>query len=459
MHWLTTALIPAAALLWEPVAGDTTPKYNPLPPLREQARIQDAWTEERKAGIPALLKKHGVEAWVVSQREYAEDTVFWSLKPASTFSARRRTTCLFLAEPLAASGANAEGTLPQQPGCIVGWTADVWKTLKAQLEAADPATVAVNAHPEIAFASGLHAGEYQAMANGLGGAWTSRMVVKPEIAVEFVATQPRSKLPRYREVMETAWAMIARGFSEAAVVPGQTTTEDLEWWFREEMLAHNFTTWFAPSVSVVDQTLPWDAEMKTEMDTGAGEGAGGRIIEYGDMLHVDFGLTAMGLNTDTQHLGYVLRPGEEDVPQGLKDGLKKGNKLQDIVRKNLAVGKTGNEMLKASLGEMHAEGIQGRVYSHPIGDWGHAAGPLVGMTNMQDYVPASGELVAVPNMWFSVELLVEHYVPERNQTLWFALEEDVYWAGEGKGWQWVYGRQEEFHLVKAVKKHEATEEL
>ncbi|KDN63753.1 putative xaa-Pro aminopeptidase family enzyme [Colletotrichum sublineola] len=460
MHWLTTALIPAAALLWGPVAGDPTPKYNPLPPLREQARIQDAWTAERKAGIPALLKRHGVDAWVVSQREYAEETVFWSFKPASTFSARRRTTCLFLAEPLAleSPGANSsEGSLPRQPGCIVGWTTDVWETLKAQLDAADPATVAVDAHPEIAFASGLHAGEYQAMANGLGGTWTSRMVVKPEIAVEFIATQPRSKLPRYREVMETAWAMIARGFSEAVVVPGKTTTGDLEWWFREEILAHNFTTWFQPSVSVVDQTLPWDAAM--EMETSAGEGAGGRVIEYGDMLHVDFGLTAMGLNTDTQHLGYVLRPGEKDVPQGLKDGLKKGNKLQDIVRRNIAVGKTGNEMLKASLGEMHAEGIQGRVYTHPIGDWGHSAGPLIGMTNMQDYVPASGELVAVRNMWFSVELLVEHYVPERNQTLWFALEEDVYWAGEEKGWQWVYGRQEEFHLVEAVTKPETMEEL
>ncbi|TIC97350.1 hypothetical protein CH35J_007610 [Colletotrichum higginsianum] len=465
MHWLTTFVPAVTALLWEPVLGDPTPKYNPLPPPREQARIQNAWTEERKAGIPALLKKHGVEAWVISQREYAEETVFWSLKPASTFSARRRTTCLFLAEPLAALSSSTssppEGSFAstQQPGCVVGWTSDVWATLKSQLEAANPATVAVDAHPEIAFASGLHAGEYRAMAAGLGGEWTSRMVVKPEIAVEFIATQPRSRLPRYRKIMETAWAMIARGFSAHAVVPGRTTTADLEWWFREEMLAHNFSTWFHPSVSVVDEALPWAAEMGTEVEAGAHEGAGGRVIQYGDMLHVDFGLTAMGLNTDTQHLGYVLRPGEKDVPQGLKDGLKKGNRLQDIVRRNIAVGRTGNEMLKASLGEMHAEGIQGRVYTHPIGDWGHSAGPLIGMTNMQDYVSASGELAAVRNMWFSVELLVEHYVPERNQTLWFALEEDVYWAGEEKGWQWVYGRQEEFRLIKTAETQGTMEEL
>lgn len=318
------------------------------------------------------------------------------------------------------------------------------------------------------------------MASGLGGFWTSRMVSKPEIAVEFIASQPASKIPRYREIMETAWAMIARGFSAEAVYPGVTTTEDLEWWFREEIIAHNFSTWFQPSVSVVDEASPFAASMDVGGDVGTmgGSAGGGRVIQYGDMLHVDFGLTAMGLNTDTQHLGYVLRPGEDDVPESLKEGLRKGNKVQDIVRRNIAVGKTGNEMLTAVTGEMREAGIEGRVYTHPIGDWGHSAGPVIGelvsfllrrerlltslctgMTNMQEYVPATGELAAIPSMWFSVELFVEHYVPERNKTLWFALEEDVYWAGEQEGWQWVYARQEEFHLIKAAEKQEAMEEL
>src|SRR2546429_3757796 len=42
----------------------------------------------------------------------------------------------------------------------------------------------------------------------------------------------------------------------------------------------------------------------------------------GDVLHCDFGITALGLNTDTQHMGYVLRPGERDVPEGLKLALR-----------------------------------------------------------------------------------------------------------------------------------------
>jgi methionine aminopeptidase len=107
-----------------------------------------------------------------------------------------------------------------------------------------------------------------------------------------------------------------------------------------------------------------------------------KTIKYGDLLHVDFGVTALGMNTDTQHLAYVLQPGgtKEDIPEGLKDGLKKVNRLQDIVKANMVIGKTGNEILKYSLKQAENEGIYGRIYCHPIGDWGHSAGTLIGMS-------------------------------------------------------------------------------
>jgi Xaa-Pro aminopeptidase len=105
------------------------------------------------------------------------------------------------------------------------------------------------------------------------------------------------------------------------------------------------------------------------------------IIHFGDMLHVDFGVTALGMNTDTQHLAYVLYPGEteKDVPKGLLDGLKKVNRLQDIARDNMKVGATGNDILKWSRKEMEKEDIEGSIYSHSIGDWGHSAGTVIGM--------------------------------------------------------------------------------
>jgi hypothetical protein len=174
----------------------------------------------------------------------------------------------------------------------------------------------------------------------------------------------------------------------------------------------------------------------------------GMIIERGDVLHTDFGITAMRLNTDTQHMGYVLRAGETDVPAGLKLALENGNRLQDIVLARLQPGRTGNEILADSLKAMAAAGINGTVYSHPIGDHGHAAGPLIGLWDHQDGVAGRGDVKVIPTSWFSIELSARTAVPEwKNQEVQMGLEEDASVDAEGHA-SWVLSRQTEFHLVR-----------
>jgi hypothetical protein len=242
----------------------------------------------------------------------------------------------------------------------------------ALLEKHNPATIAINAHPEIAFSSGLHAGELDAISTALGSHWSSKFVVKPMLGVEFIGTQRDARLPWYKKLQETAWAIIDEGFSEKVITPGKTTTTDVEWWMREQIQALNYTTWFQPDVSIIGADPFPPPEQGTPNE---------RVIQYGDYIHVDFGVTALGMNTDTQHLGYVLHPGEteDDVPEGLKEGLRKGNRLQDIVRAKMVPGQTGNEILKATLAQMEEEGIGGKIYCHAIGDWGHSAGTVIGM--------------------------------------------------------------------------------
>ncbi|CAG8979828.1 hypothetical protein HYALB_00002600 [Hymenoscyphus albidus] len=299
-------------------------KYHHLPPLREQAAIQDAWTAERISNIPNILKKYNADAWLMTQKEYAEDTVFWSLKSATQFFARRRTVDLFIA--------NASPGTKSSYNWIDN-TNEVWTELLDILESQNISRIAINADEGSAFSSGLHVGELEMLKEKLGKGWVEKFVVERMVAVEFVATMVEGRLGWYRKLQETAWAMITEGFSSSVIEPGKTTTADVEWWLREKILHMNYTTWFQPTVSVLGEKSPLEI---------ASTGPPG--IEFGDLLHVDFGVTALGMNTDTQHLAYVLGPGEteEDILTGYLDGLKKVNRLQDILKSNMVVGVSGN---------------------------------------------------------------------------------------------------------------------
>jgi hypothetical protein len=171
------------------------------------------------------------------------------------------------------------------------------------------------------------------------------------------------------------------------------------------------------------------------------------VIERGDLLWTDFGVIAQRLKTDTQHLGYVLRPGETGVPEGLRRCLATSNAMQDIQLSEMTPGRTGNEALAAALARMDAEGIDGTLYSHPIGDHGHGAGPLIGLWDRQEGVPGRGDAVIRPSTWFSIELQARLPIPEwGGDVASCRQEEEAYLDADGAR-HWVFRRQERFHLV------------
>ena len=208
----------------------------------------------------------------ISQREYAEDTVFWALKEYEQFSARRRTTQLFLANPTSDSPSSYEW---------IDNTPLVWSELKAVLAEQQPRTIALNTHTELAFSSGLHAGELDAVKAALGEELTDRFVLEPMLAVEVVATMVDSRLGWYRKLMETAWAIIEEAFSSKHITPGETTTLDLEWWMRERIQSLNYTTWFQPSVYILTEN---DCSMCSPPRTKRFPGDKDHVIQYGDII-------------------------------------------------------------------------------------------------------------------------------------------------------------------------------
>jgi Xaa-Pro aminopeptidase len=423
----------------------------PLPPLREQATIQQEWLKLRlERVLPTLMRRDGVQMWLIICREYNEDPVFFSLVSATQFAARRRTIYVFFdrgekdgIERLALGGGAPGGlyTVYRDPEVENRelWGQGQWALLKKLIEERQPKTIAIDISHTHAFSDGLSASEYEQLADVLGEKWRSRFVRAENLALDYVSIRLPEMLPNYRQMMETVHWLIQRAFSNEVITPGKTTNDDIVWWLRQTVNDMGLGTWFHPTVRVQRQGMPFGSILSARAET---------VIERGDVLHVDFGITAMRLNTDTQHMGYVLKAGEKDVPAGIKKALANTNRMQDILLERMRPGRSGNEVLADALAATKAAGINGTIYSHPIGDHGHGAGPLIGLWDRQQGVPGRGDVPILPNTWFSIELSAQTEVPEwGGQPLWVGQEEDAVIDTDGKI-NWVLARQTQYHLVK-----------
>ncbi len=421
----------------------------PLPPLREQAETQQQWLKLRlERVLPQLMRKHGVQMWLVICREYNEDPVFFSLVSPTVMSARRRTILVFYdagekgIERLALGGGSNGGLYtvyrdPDNPGREIYGDAQ-WTELRKIVEARKPATIGVNVSHTHAFSDGLSVAEWEKLKDALGP-WADRVTRPENLALEYISVRVPEMMPLYKRMVETAHSLIRRAFSNEVITPGKTTNEDVVWWLRQQVANVGLDTWFQPSVRV---QKPGKAGVSLIREDGPA------VIDRGDVLHVDFGVKAMRLNTDTQHMGYVLRDGETTVPAGIRTALSNANALQDIVLANLKAGLSGNDVLARSLARMKVAGLKGSVYTHPVGDHGHGAGPLIGLWDRQQGVPGRGDVVVLPNTWFSIELNVATPVPEwGGKELWVGEEEDVAVDGDGRA-AWIQPRQTEYHLIK-----------
>ena len=445
---LTTGPAALAAQAPAYVPDGVPARIHPLPSLREQAAEQQAWLELRIGRVlPKLMAEYDVRMWILSMREYAEDPVFRSITSPTTFAARRRSIYVFTrqddgtVERLALGGTSQGGVFqayrstrpaPTRPTAeLVG--NEQWRLLRELVEERDPENIVLNIDPDWAFSDGLHAGEREALEEALGPELLARVRREPRLAMNYIALRLPEMMPRYRKIQETVHAVISEAFSNAVITPGRTTTEDVRWWMRQRVRDLGYTTWFLPSVGV--------------QRAGDVPSDGPAVIERGDLLWTDFGVVALNLHTDTQHLGYVLREGETEVPAGLRQCLANSNRLQDILLAHMEPGLTGNVILANTLAQMRAEGIDGTVYTHPIGDHGHGAGPLIGRWDGQEGVPVRGDAVLLPSTWHSIELQATTPIPEWGGKPASCRQEEEAYLDTGGERHWTFRRQSSFHLV------------
>ncbi len=417
--------------------------------MRQRAEMEDKLLDIRfQRVIPEIMRREGIDMWILICREYNEDPVLKTMLPATWLSARRRTILIFH-DKGEAQGVEKIAIARYDVGRFFkgAWIPerepDQFKRLAREIIDRNPKKIALNYSVNYGHADGITHTEYELFKNALPTKFHDRIVSAERLAVAWLETRTPEEMMIYRQICRIAHEIIEEGLSEKVIHIGITTSKDVEWWYRERIAELKLDTWFHPSVTIQrqDGALQKDSNFSTRPDEVT--------ILAGDLVHVDFGITYLGLNTDTQQHLYVLKPTEKDAPEGLKNALKIANRLQDHLTNNFKTGKTGNEILRDALAQSKAEGINGTIYTHPIGMHGHAAGPTIGMWDNQGDTKGAGDYPLYPNTAYSIELNAAVEVPEwNNKLVRIMLEEDGFFDGE-KFW-YIDGRQTKLWLLPRV---------
>lgn len=417
--------------------------------MRERAQVIDQWLEERvETVLPDLMQRSGIDMWVLISREYNEDPVLKTFLP-STWQSARRTTILVVHDPGEGKPLETFAMARYGVGKLFkkAWDKeaepDQWKALTEMIIEKDPQKIGINKSSTFALADGITATHYDLLMEYLPKKMHNRVVNAEDLAIGWLETRTASEMMVYQNIVRMAHQIIAEGFSEKVIQPGVSTTDDVVWWYRDRIRELGFTAWFHPSVSIQRKDPESFEHLRAFSDRPEDD-----VILQGDLLHVDFGITYLRLNTDTQQHAYILKPGEKDPPAFLQEAFKKGSRVQDILTDNFIAGRTGNEILKATLDQCEVEGLKGVIYTHPIGFHGHGAGPTIGLWDQQGGVPGKGDYPLYKNTAYSIELNAGVYLEEWGKEIRIMLEEDAFFDGENT--YYIDGRQTEIMTIPRV---------
>lgn len=397
--------------------------------------------------LPPLMRRADIDMWVIMSREYNEDPVLKTMLPSSWLSARRHTMLVIYnpgnGQPLErlAVARYAVGDLFEK-----AWDkeqqGDQWAALANVIVKRNPRKIGINTSESFALADGMTSTEKTQFMKALPVKYHKRVVSAEMLAIGWLETRSELEMLHYSDLAEVGHNLIARAFSNEVIIPGKTTTEDVVWWLRDKTTELGLTNWFHPTVSIQRA----DNKEFNQIEAFS-KRSGANVIQPGDLLHVDFGITYLRLNTDQQQHAYVLEPGETSPPKELTEALAKANRLQTILTNNFKSGRSGNAILLRSREQAIEEGINPSIYTHPLGFHGHGAGPTIGMWDAQEGVPVQGDYPLYPNTAYSIELNAASYIPHWNKEIRIMLEEDAYF--DGSTVKYLHGRQTALHLIRS----------
>jgi hypothetical protein len=404
--------------------------------VKEQANtINEVLTDRIDNLLPKLMDEAKIDCWLIISREYNEDPIIKTFLPAEWLAARRTTILVFYRDKKNES-IHSYAIARYQVGKRIqaAWDPEKepnqWKALSKLIDSLNPNQIALNTSKDYGHADGLHLTEFNELKNAMTPSQLNKIVSAEKLGVAWLETRTAKEMTIFPTLLAISHQIIKEGFSNRVVQPNETSTNDLVWWFRQKVSDLGLSTWFHPSIEI-------QRRVHNEKDA---------IIRPGDLLHVDFGISYLRLNSDVQEHAYVLLPNETTAPAELVTAFNKTNRLQDILTSNFKTGRTGNAILAASIQQAKAEGIQPSIYTHPIGFHGHAAGTTIGMWDMQQGVPGTGDYAMRPNTCYSIELNATHTISGWNRPLRIALEQNGCY--NGSNFEYLDGRQKTIHLIQ-----------
>ncbi len=408
--------------------------------LREQSTLITELVRDRlETVLPLAMNEANLDMWIILCQEDDLDPIFKTMIPMDCWTPILQVIVFVNEGNGIIKRYNISGTdtkdLYERP--YIGQLEEKqWQILLDLVKKRDPKTIGVNIGSVKWCGGGLTYNLYQQLKEKLPHQYSERLVSAERAAIRWGATLTRREINLFRHVIKIAHFIISDCFSCKAITPGVTTVEDLVWFYWQRAIDLGLDLSFRPYFTVIREGMETEFSVTRK-----------KIILPGDVIHCDVGIKYLRLNSDNQHLAYILKRGETEPSAGLQSLMEQTNRLQDIFMSEFQKDISGNILLQNILQKARKEGIPNpRVYSHSLGLFLHQPGPLIGLPWEQEKPLPRGETLINYNYAFTMELSTESQIKEwNNQSVRCSMEEPVFFSEEGC--HTLNGRQTEFYLI------------
>ena len=422
-------------------AADQKPSTVHLPTWSQQIAIREGWLAKRHAMLLDMMRRHNIDMWIIVNEEFHNDPLTEYIAPPRPYTGNRDIfifidTGSYLRK-VAVTGYAEENVKRFFEEEDDPKPAD--QQLAALYAQYHPKRIGLSIDARRGVQRSLTRDSYQFLAKSMGSDSESHFVSAADLIEEYSDTRLPEEFETYKTLVTLTDELTKRAFSNEVITPGKTTVGDVRRWLYDAMWANGVGTWFQQDIRL----------QRKGLDPGTSRGflevaSESMVIQPGDLLHVDFGITCMGFSTDWQKMAYVLRPGEKDAPEGLKNALRNTNILQETLMTDSRPGKLAGDVYNEIMAEMTRRGIDAKVYSHPIGFQGHGLG--AGLDYRAAQQSASGGKRLRKGSYISIELNSATPVPEWDgQKVYVMEEDDAYLTDDG--FKTFLPRQTSYYLI------------